>query len=109
MVLATAVDAHKSLSSTARDVSDVPPPSRARECHLTQKPGVELKENPPPGGATHRRASSRARGMSGETGSSYDETLAREIVNECATSTRARDAARATLAEVEAVVRGARE
>ena len=46
--------------------------------------------------------------MSGETGSSYDETLAREIVNECATSTRARDAARATLADVEAAVRGAR-
>ena len=46
--------------------------------------------------------------MSGETGASYDETLAREIVNECATSARARDAARATLAEVEGAVRGAR-
>ena len=38
--------------------------------------------------------------MSGETGSSYDETLAREIGNECATSRRARDAARATLAKL---------
>tara|TARA_B100000003_G_scaffold208797_1_gene230447 strand:+ start:2170 stop:2586 length:417 start_codon:yes stop_codon:yes gene_type:complete len=109
--LATAVAARQSLSSTARDAFDAPPPPRARDCRpIQRRPDVELVTIKParPGGATHRRASVRARAMSGETGSSYDETLAREIVNECATSTRARDAARETLADVEAAVRGAR-
>ena len=64
MDLATAVAARESLSSTARDAFDAPPPPRARDCRpIQRRPDVELVTIKParPGGARRDEEKSRSK------------------------------------------------